>query len=429
MGQSWNKYVDHFEPNPNVLGADKYTLRLLQELEFTSDEVDSLYTGTGGVSEIYLMNYVLYFLCIMSSAFCDIDSDVSGVIRLDELLTYFKIPKTLLSEKIFEDKESKYPNFLNFEQFAVYTWQFLTVSLDKLPAFAFHLIDAKNTGSLSHESIKYVVELIHNKPIEDCEVVRKMVKKIEAAHGVKHVSLTEFEALSDRNRALCDPLRRCQIAFQSKLLGRVNWKRLRLVRESSTDGYGVSENPAEKVLKKFRVDRRLNSSVIELDKRREDLETKLEIMLQEEPMIDEVATKREIKLADNDYSDRIVMPLDGVVRPPKSSSLRKSPRLIPASTEIPKKGKKKKRSFGRRSSSLNESSKGGKKRRHSMDDGPSSPAAAMLKDINNVTIFKSSSLDRYDDEEEKCTIKNEETEEAIEVSKKSNMKDASVIPF
>ena len=78
---------------------------------------------------------------------------------------------------------------------------------------------------------------------------------------------------------------------------------------------------------------------------------------------------------------------------------------------------------------MNESTKGGKKRRHSMDDGPSSPAAAMLKDINNVTIFKSSSLDRYDDEEEKCTIKNEETEEAIEISKKSNMKDASVIPF
>jgi hypothetical protein len=45
MGASWRKYQDHFEPDPTVLGGDRFTLLLLTELQFSLDDVDSLYTG------------------------------------------------------------------------------------------------------------------------------------------------------------------------------------------------------------------------------------------------------------------------------------------------------------------------------------------------------------------------------------------------
>lgn len=45
MGASWRKYQNHFEPDSTVLGADAYTQQLLEELQFSSDDVDALYTG------------------------------------------------------------------------------------------------------------------------------------------------------------------------------------------------------------------------------------------------------------------------------------------------------------------------------------------------------------------------------------------------
>lgn len=379
MGHSWGKYLDHFEPSPDVLGADKYTLRLLRELELTLEEVDCLYT-----------------------AFSDMDSDSSGVIRLDELLAYFNIPRTILTEKIYTDKESKLKTFLNFEQFSMYTWQFLTLSLDKLPAFAFQLIDVKKTGSLPLESVKVLVEIIHYKAREECEVVRKMIKKCDVAFGEKPVTAGDFAGLSDNNRALCDPLRRTQIAFQSKLLGRVNWKRLRLAREAKESHAEL--DAADMLLTKLRADRRMNSSVVEMGKKNEKLQAKVEEMQDEETFQDEAVSKKQIKLADHDLHDRVVLPPEGNVRVPKSVTQRRSPLLVAGRTDKQtKKGKKKKkRSFGRRTSSLHDKGEAssGKTRRHSMNDGASSPAAAMLKDINNVTIFKSSSLDKYDDEDD-----------------------------
>jgi len=371
---------------------------------------------------------------IVPTAFSDMDSDSSGVIRLDELLAYFDIPKTILTEKMYEDKESKLKAFLNFEQFAMYTWQFLTLSLDKLPSFAFQLIDVKKTGTLPLESVKFLVEIIHYKAREECETVRKMIKKCEMSFGDKPVSAADFAALSDSNRALCDPLRRTQIAFQSKLLGRVNWKRLRLVREAA-GGHQADLDAAAKLLKKSRVDRRMNSSIVEMDKRGEELEAKVEEMQDEEAFVDESVSKKQIKLTDNDFHDRVVLPAEGRVRVPKSVTQRRSPLLVAGRTDKQtKKGKKKKkRSFGRRTSSIREKGdeSGGKARRHSMDDGPSSPAAAMLKDINNVTIFKSSSLENYDDDdEEKNPIADTIELSSVPLGKKtSSTKEGAVLPF
>lgn len=141
------------------------------------------------------------------------DADDVGVIRLDELLLYFDMKKTELTEKVFEDKESNYPFFLTFEQFVVYTWQFLTLSLENVSSFAFHLMDTKKTGFLTQEKVKYLIELMHNTTFEESKTVQRLAKLCSVAHGEK-VSLAEFTSFSARNRMLCDPFRRTQINFQ-----------------------------------------------------------------------------------------------------------------------------------------------------------------------------------------------------------------------
>jgi hypothetical protein len=328
------------------------------------------------------------------------DADNAGVIRLDELLAYFKINKTLLTEQIFEDKGSKYKGFLNFEQFVLFTWQFLTLSVQKVAAFSFHLMDTKKTGFLTQEKVKILIELIHNKSFEESDTIRKLVKKCVLIHGEK-LSIGEFEAFSESHRLLCDPLRRTQISYQSKLLGRMNWKRIRLLRESNTSGgYSIEDDVADKMLAKYRLERRLNTSLIELEQRQTALEVVMEAMLDSPADESENVSRREVQvLGTEDHS--IIIPPEGKIRVPKSISQRRTPQLIPPS-DAPKKHKKKKRRFGRKASTCSGYQKNdleAAKRRHSLDEqGPSSPAAAMLKDINNVTIFKSSSLDLYDDD-------------------------------
>lgn len=400
MGCTCGKYHEHFTPEAGVPGRDSYTLKLLKELKFTPEDVDALFT-----------------------AFNDMDSDDSGVIRLDELLTYFKIKRTVLIEKIFEDKTAKYPFFLDFEQFVVYSWQFLSLPLNKVGSFAFHLMDTKNTGSLSQEKMKFLIELMHNKCADECDTVQRLVKKCSVLHGEK-ISLKEFEAFSDSHRILCDPFRNTQIAFQSKLLGRPSWKRIRLETEANTEGDYI----ADKILAKFTLERKLNTSVIELGEKTNLRDQKMEQMMSEQDEYTKTSRSKEATPSEVG-TDAIVIPPDSKIRVPKSAALHKKPRLI-SSTMIAKKKKKKKRHYiNRRGSSMEI------RRRRSLDD----TGQTMLGDINNVEIFKSSSLDGCDGQEKRKSAlslseKDEGDEESFpgkeKISAKQGkyVKDGSVMP-
>ena len=391
-------------------------------------------------------------------AFRDMDADNCGVIRLDELLAYFHIKKTLLTEKLFEDKESKFPFFLNFEQFVVYTWQFLTLSLEKVATFAFHLLDTKKSGFLSKDTITYLMELMHNKTMDESKAIRKLVKQCGVLYSDEKLSKADFETFSERHRLLCDPFRRTQIAYQSKLLGRVIWKRLRLQREAREmegEALGVEDDVADALLAKWRRERRQNTGLVQLEKWTAVQDTLLQDMMDESaavaaagkgkgdtPKQDNKTSKGGVQLQTEDVSDRIVLPMDGKVRAPKSTSLRRAPKLIPKTDAPKKKKKKKKRSFGaRKCTSYSEHDRNIKKetkRRHSSDGTTSPPLVSMLKDINNVEFFKSSSLDMYDDDDDTTKKKNLEDEDPGDEltncspkinSKKQNIKECAVVPF
>lgn len=399
------------------------------------------------------------------------DADNCGVIRLDELLAYFKIKKTVLTEKIFEDKESKYPFFLNFEQFVVYTWQFLTLSLEKVATFAFHLLDIKKTGFLSQDSIRYLIELMHNKTIEESKDIQKLVKQCSNIYGNDKLSRAQFETFSEGHRMLCDPFRRTQIAYQSKLLGRVIWKRMRLQREAADSflvreirvGNQVEDDVADALLAKFRRERRLNTSLVELEERTLAQETMLQEMMNESASThtdpsavkaedgrifgspkNKQVSKREIQLetAELESEDRIILPAEGVIRAPKSSSLHRTPLLIPT-TEGPtkKKKKKKKKTFGIRKStsySENESKGDGCNRRRSLNDSPH--PLGLIQDISNVELFKSTSADNFEEDDANTKInansspKPQEGTTANSTSsnvnnKKQSVKQGSILPF
>lgn len=457
MGASWRKYQDHFEPDSTVLGSDAFTLQLLQELQLSPDDVNSLYTGNK-VLELHIIHFhhilcfytlfifflILTFISTSCVAFHDMDADNCGVIRLDELLAYFKIKKTLLTEKIFEDKESIYPVFLNFEQFVAFTWQFLTLSLEKVASFAFHLLDTKNSGHLSQDNVTYLIELMHNKTKEESKTVQKLVKQCGVLHSGEKLSMEEFEKFSERQRLLCDPFRRTQIAYQSKLLGRVIWKRMRLQREAAEGGQRVEDDVADALLAKYRRERRLNTGLVELEEMVKARESMMEQMMSEVEDAAATADGRDQQLETEDLtSERIILPVEGKVRKPKSASLRRTPLLIPA-TEAPKKKKnKKKRSFGVRkctSYAEHDRTKRDMKRRHSSDVTASPPLVSMLKDISNVEIFKSASLDIYDDDETTTNKPNFDDNDPPDSAprqsfspnvnnKKQHFKDGAVLPF
>ena len=354
----------------------------------------------------------------MFLAFHDIDSDNSGVIRLDELLTYFHITKTALTERIFFDKVSSNSHFLNFEQFVVYTWQFLSLALDKVATFAFHLLDTKNTGTLTQERVQYLIELMHNKTIEESKDVQFLVKKCTVLHG-DTLTISDFEKFSSCHRKLCDPFRKLQIAYQSKLLGRVIWKRLRVEREEKAEGYLVTDDVADVILAKYRQERRLYTSLIELEERESAVGARIAEMMNE-PVIDEPATNREMQQVQaEDTADRIVLPMESKIRVPKSCSLRKTPKLIPR-TEPHTAKKKKKRKNRRRSMDKDNF------RRHSLDTVSCPP---MLKDISNVEIFKSKSLDLCDDENTNSVERKNSSNAGDDIKKTKGVKHGAIVPF
>lgn len=75
----------------------------------------------------------------------------------------------------------------------------------------------------------------------------------------------------------------------------------------------MQDNVGDSLLAQFRLQRRLNTSLIDLDKRTENLEAKMEEMLSEPPQMLETNNKQVSKAEIQLNSDRIVIPLDGKV--------------------------------------------------------------------------------------------------------------------
>ena len=107
-----------FRVQSSVSGQDEEAMKVFEDLFLTQSDLNLLF-----------------------NAFCDIDADDSGVIRSDELFAYLCIESTQFNKKLFAFFDEKQTGYLNFLEFVVVIWNFLTFDSSEFGRFAFFLFD------------------------------------------------------------------------------------------------------------------------------------------------------------------------------------------------------------------------------------------------------------------------------------------------
>ena len=176
-------------------------------------------------------------LNLLFNAFCDIDADDSGVIRSDELFAYLCIESTQFNKKLFAFFDEKQTGYLNFLEFVVVIWNFLTFDSSEFGRFAFFLFDDNNTGTLEVSEIESMMETIHHKTLKSSPEVRALVQNINKSK----FKADEFMTWTKNHQSLLAPIIALQYNLRRQIIGEFYWQEIATMRKQR---YEFSEDMA-----------------------------------------------------------------------------------------------------------------------------------------------------------------------------------------
>ncbi|KAJ1421568.1 hypothetical protein B484DRAFT_399408, partial [Ochromonadaceae sp. CCMP2298] len=103
----------------DIEGQETACLEIFEELGFTKNDVDVLYT-----------------------AFWDIDADGSGAIVPMELFAYFEVESSPFELSVFTIFDEDKSGIINFMEFVCSLWNILTLNESSMGGLAFNIVDS-----------------------------------------------------------------------------------------------------------------------------------------------------------------------------------------------------------------------------------------------------------------------------------------------
>ena len=104
---------------------------------------------------------------ILYTAFCRIDANNSGTITAGELLEYFRMNDNYFSRFIFTMFDEDQSGLINFLEFVVSVWNFLTANTKHLGAIMYYLREPSGKLHITHPDCKTILETIHQGKTEN----------------------------------------------------------------------------------------------------------------------------------------------------------------------------------------------------------------------------------------------------------------------
>ena len=87
---------------------------------------------------------------LLYTVFCDIDLDKSGNINMKEFYKWFNMERTPFTDSIFTIMDQDKSDEVDFREFSMVLWNYLSFTTDGLAMFAFGLGDTDNSGISPH---------------------------------------------------------------------------------------------------------------------------------------------------------------------------------------------------------------------------------------------------------------------------------------
>eukprot|EP01029_Cantina_marsupialis_P013206 TRINITY_DN2921_c0_g1_i3.p1 TRINITY_DN2921_c0_g1~~TRINITY_DN2921_c0_g1_i3.p1 ORF type:complete len:477 (+),score=151.66 TRINITY_DN2921_c0_g1_i3:129-1559(+) len=159
--------------------------------------------------------------------FKECDQDASGTISMNEFIQAFDCEFTPFAKECFTamDVTRGGPNDdfqLDFEEFFVGIWNFLSLDHDSLVRFTFSLVDRDGSNSIEKgEMMKLLLRVYGKKRLN--EQVTKILRSLDADQSGS-ISLNEAMAMQKRIPSLMMPAFTLQQQLKSEILGTNYWR-------------------------------------------------------------------------------------------------------------------------------------------------------------------------------------------------------------
>lgn len=167
---------------------------------------------------------------VLWNTFRLIDRSKEDQISLTEFLDFFGFEDTPFRRMVFSRMDYGHTGSLNFEEYAISVWDFLTCDLNK---FVFHLYDQDNSKVLSHSELEKISLGVYGIPFGRNSASDKVVERADLNMD-GHVTFDEFCAFTKRNQNVAYPGHVMQKEMMDRNGGEHLWLELRCRRQLRT---------------------------------------------------------------------------------------------------------------------------------------------------------------------------------------------------
>jgi len=168
----------------------------------------------------------------LHAKFCEIDTDGSGIVELDEFFEYLSEEKTLFATQLFMMIDENGSGEIDFNEFLVGLWNICTFEDDCLVRFAFDLIDKDRSGLVDGEEVENLVKGVHGSKTTKTLLlhVKKVLKKYDKNKD-NEFSFEEFKQCHKDLPLLFMPAFSLMNKLQTEFYGRGFWQKAATARK------------------------------------------------------------------------------------------------------------------------------------------------------------------------------------------------------
>jgi hypothetical protein len=214
MGQSAS--VTPFTQREGIRGEDKYAATTFRRIELVDDDLTTLYA---------------IFLKIKDK------NPYPKIVDPESISKYFNVKNSDFVVKLFAAVDFDGNDAIDFKEFTLGLWNFLSLSTDFLPALVFHLYDPLKFNSIDMKEFKEMLEAIHGVKLSTFTLaLNNIMKDLLLSNKDDGITVEKFGLLCVDNPFIVKPIVKLQNQLRKKIVGADFWKKLEFRRSASIKG-------------------------------------------------------------------------------------------------------------------------------------------------------------------------------------------------
>ena len=205
-----------FKQREGVRGEDKYAATTFRRVELREEDLDDLFT-------IYMKikDKNQYPKRVDPAAICN----------------FFGVSKSDFVVKLFDAVDFDGNDSIDFKEFTLGLWNFLSLPSDRLPALLFYIYDPLKFKLLDLKDLKHLLEATHGVKLSPLTLsLNSVMKNALVNFKLNGIEMNKFEEMCAEAPFITKPIVELQKKLRKKIVSTEFWKNLELRRLASVRG-------------------------------------------------------------------------------------------------------------------------------------------------------------------------------------------------